>query len=175
MKRIAIVGLFILGNFLSYAQAATDASAPAMEKMLSYSALTGLKLAAKPEKEDSEEDVAIKKCIRALDSSAFHRVMAAFLTRRFNTVELASMEQFMSSSAGVKYAKNRILAGHALVNEAQPEPLVEISQSELKEVEKFLSSPLGRKLSSPNGLWDEAAEQAISLRSQELFEGCIPK
>ena len=68
MKRIAIVGFFTLGSVLSYAQAATGASAPAMENMLSYSALTGLKLAAKPEKEDTEEDVAIKKCIRALDS-----------------------------------------------------------------------------------------------------------
>ena len=175
MKRIVIVGLFTAGNLLSYVQAATGASAPAMDNMLSYSALTGLRLAAKPEKEDTEEDIAIKKCIRALDSSAFHNVMEAFLTRRFNTAELASMEKFMSSSAGVKYAKNRILAGHAIVNEAQPEPLEELSQNELKEIDKFLSSPLGQKLSSPNGLWDEAAEQAISLRSQELFEGCVPK
>lgn len=156
-------------------QAANSSSAPAMGKMLSYSALTGLKLAAKPAADDAEEDVAIKKCMQALDGSAFHDVMEAFLVRRFNRIELASMEEFMSSSAGVKYAKNRILAGHSLVNEPQPEPQAALSQKDVKEIEKFLSSPLGLKLSSPNGLWGEAAEKAITARSQELFESCVPK
>lgn len=83
-----------------------------MEGMLSFSALTGLKLAAKAEAGDTEEDKAVKTCLQNLDVSSFHDVIDAFLTRRFSKAELDSIEKFMSAPAGQKYAKNSI-CGHS--------------------------------------------------------------
>lgn len=174
MYRTAMVGFALLMGS-AQAEFVPTGSAPSMEKMLSYSAMAGLKLAAKSDTGDTEEDRAIKNCIQKLDDSAFHDVIEAFLTRRFSKAELASMEKFMSSPAGKKYAKNRILAGHALVGEAQPEPLAELTPDDVKVIEQFHSTSLGKRLVSVNGLWDDAAEKAIKARGNELFEGCLPK
>lgn len=174
MKRSIVLICSVISMAVPSTQAATASSAPAMVKMLSYSALTGLKLAARPAADDTEEDVAIKKCVQSLESTAFDDVIDAFLVRRFNKTELASMEEFMSSSAGIKYAKNRILTGLSQVSELQHETLAALTPNDIKEIQRFLASTLGQRLSSPNGLWDDDAEKAITARSQELFNKCVP-
>jgi hypothetical protein len=164
----------LLFHASAQAQPVKTNAAPAMVKILSHSAMVGIKLSARPESSDSKEDAAIKGCVQALDDSVFNDVMEAFLVRRFSKTELDLMNEFMSTSAGVKYAKNRILfAAQALDAGTKPEPLAQLTNDEVAVINRFLATPLGVKMSSKDGFFDDAVEKAMTARGIELFDGCV--
>lgn len=175
MYRTTILTLALFSGS-THAQPLDVSSAPAMVKMLSYSVTTGMKMAAKPQPGDTDEDAAINKCVQKLDESEFYSVIENILKRRFDKHELSDMNAFMLTSAGAKYAKNRIhSAMQTLTDDAQSLVLEPFTQDEIKEIQKFLATPLGVKLASRDGLWDEKFEKEVTAREVELLEGCVPK
>lgn len=174
MYRTAIFTLALFSGS-AQAQPLDLSAAPEMVKMLSYSVTTGVKMAAKPQPNDTEEDAAINKCVQKLGESEFYTVIEDILKRRFSKAELLEMNAFMSTPEGKKYAKNRIhSAMQTLTEDAQSLGIEEFTQNEVKEIQKFLSTPLGVKLASKDGLWDEKFEKEVTAREVELLDWCVP-
>jgi len=169
---IFLMALFV-GSAHSQSLNKSSHSAPATEKILSYLTLSELKIGAKPEPGDTEENKAVKRCVLEFDDSAFNDVVNNFLTRRFSNSELELMEDFMTSQAGIKYSKNMISSGLASLRGAQPEPLVLLSKDDIARIEKFLSTAVGKKITSKGGFWDHTSELATKARAEELLEACL--
>lgn len=162
---------------LSHAQAQPVPPAPATPlETFAATAMFGAMLEGSAAAGDSEIDKKVNRCLGAQDGTAVVDVVRNYQDRHFSADDRASLNAFLVSGAGVKYAKNRLLTEAASddTQAAGPVPgLVPLSQEEAAQVRQYLATPLGKRLGSDEVFGDAETVQAVILRGMRLMVTCL--
>lgn len=164
---------FVLNH--AHAHSAPPAKATPLETFAA-TALFGALLAGSAEAGDSELDKKVTRCLGAHDGAAMVDVVRNYQTRQFNGADRASLNAFLASGAGTKYAKNRLLTEMASDDTPAAAPvsgLLPLSPEEAGQVQEYLATPLGKRLDSDEVLGDAETVQAVVLRGMKLMVACL--
>jgi hypothetical protein len=111
-------------------------------------------------------------CVKSVEYFQFLPAFNSLLQESLSSLELTQSDQFFSSSAGIKYARQGLIQVYTNTGHTNQETIPTLTGKELNDVEAFSRSSAGTKLINERVLESPDARKLISARIKEIFQSC---
>lgn len=138
----------------------------------SKASLVGLQLSIKRAHQKGKVPNHVAKCIRELDESIYLPVYDSLLKKNLTVSEFFLASNFYVSVVGEKYTNHGLVQLYQSLGQTPPIQLPQFSNEELKKIELFSKSSVGKKLIYERILEKPAAVQKVNNRTNEIIDSC---
>lgn len=120
---------------------------------------------------DTASAWSFRKCVLATQSSHFEAAARSSLLTRFSPAELAMIDQFNLSSAGVRYGKynrDNFLAQHG----AAPDQPTKLSADDVAALNRFEKTPVGARYIAELGRGPQGPADPLVIAIRQRLASC---
>jgi len=171
MRRTTLVPLILLLAAQAWSPAAL-AAPTASATMLAKSTLLGVQSAMRDAQQDGKVPRDAATCVQSLQPVALVPVFEAAVADNWSAGEIDSIEKFLATPAGRKYADRSVAQAQLDAGDRLVPPMASYTDDEIADIERFKKTPAGTQLMSRSEFANPQSRQAIQARLVELLKGC---